>query len=61
MNAPERLPLPTPGGLDVQALSRHVDASWSAALLPELIDYIAVPAKSPMFDPDWAAHGHLER
>jgi acetylornithine deacetylase/succinyl-diaminopimelate desuccinylase-like protein len=61
MNAPERLPLPAPGGLDVQALSRHVDASWSAALLPELIDYIEVPAKSPMFDPDWVAHGHLER
>ena len=23
--------------------------------------YIEVPAKSPMFDPDWAAHGLLDR
>jgi acetylornithine deacetylase/succinyl-diaminopimelate desuccinylase-like protein len=25
--------------------------------VPALTDYIAVPAKSPMFDADWAAHG----
>jgi acetylornithine deacetylase/succinyl-diaminopimelate desuccinylase-like protein len=27
--------------------------------LPSLSDYITIPALSPMFDPDWAANGHL--
>lgn len=55
MNAPERLP-----GLDAARLQRDVDAAWDARIVPELIDYIAVPAKSPLFDADWAAHGHIE-
>ena len=55
MNAPERLP-----GLDPAALARHADEAWDARIVPELLDYIAIPAKSPMFDPDWAAHGHLD-
>lgn len=45
--------------LDTQALSRHVDASWQQHITPALQRYIEVPAKSPLFDPDWAAHGHL--
>ncbi len=55
MNAPERLP-----GLDIAALARHADEAWERRIVPELIDYIAIPAKSPMFDADWAAHGHLD-
>jgi len=55
MNAPERLP-----GLDPAALARYADEAWDARIVPELSDYIAIPAKSPMFDPDWAAHGHLD-
>ena len=34
---------------------------WDEAIVPALTDYIAIPAKSPMFDADWAAHGHIER
>ena len=55
MNAPEPLPR-----LDAAALGRHVDATWQRDIVRELTDYIAIPAKSPMFDPDWAAHGHLD-
>ena len=29
--------------------------------MPALTDYIAIPAKSPMFDADWQQHGHIER
>ena len=29
--------------------------------MPALVDYIAIPAKSPMFDADWREHGHIER
>src|SRR5207302_176095 len=28
---------------------------------PTLTEYVRIPAKSPMFDPDWKAHGHLDR
>ena len=56
MNA--RLPL---SPLDADALQSHVDGAWRERIVPELQRYIAVPAKSPMFDPDWAAHGLLER
>ena len=37
-----------------------VDDAWASAL-PVLMDYIAIPARSPMFDVDWEAHGHLRR
>jgi acetylornithine deacetylase/succinyl-diaminopimelate desuccinylase-like protein len=56
MNAPERLPRP-----DAAVLQRFVDTAWDERVVPELVDYIAIPAKSPMFDADWAAHGHIER
>ncbi|MFN8643003.1 MAG: hypothetical protein U0802_15615 [Candidatus Binatia bacterium] len=29
--------------------------------MPALERYIAIPNQSPAFDPDWAAHGHMER
>ena len=43
-----------------QVLS-EVSSTWDDEIVSELTDYIAVPAKSPMFDADWAANGHLER
>ena len=51
----------TAAALDAQALAQHVNASWRERIVPALRDYIAVPAKSPMFAPDWAAQGHLTR
>lgn len=54
--------LPTQAlALDAQTLQTQVDAAWQDRIVPELLRYIAVPAKSPMFDPDWAAHGLLDR
>ena len=44
-----------------QALAAHAQRNWREAIVPALRDYIAIPAKSPLFDPDWAAHGHIER
>ncbi len=40
---------------------RHSEQLWSASILPELVEYIRIPNKSPLFDPDWQAHGHMER
>jgi acetylornithine deacetylase/succinyl-diaminopimelate desuccinylase-like protein len=33
---------------------------WDEAIVPALIDYIRIPAKSPHFDADWASHGHID-
>src|SRR5499426_664745 len=35
--------------------------TWEAQIVPALSDYIRIPAKSPMFDPAWSEHGHLDR
>mgnify|MGYP006148665531 FL=1 len=56
MNAP----LPA-GALNAAALQNHVDASWQEHILPALVRYVEVPAKSPAFDPDWARHGLIDR
>lgn len=35
-----------------------VDQAWAAAV-PTMMEYVAIPARSPMFDPAWEANGHL--
>ena len=42
-----------------QALD-HVSAAWDQDIVHRLTDYIRIPAKSPMFDPDWASAGLLD-
>ncbi|MGE0625311.1 MAG: M20 family metallopeptidase [Pseudomonadales bacterium] len=37
-----------------------VDERWDESIVPTLCDYIRIPNKSPMFDPDWEAHGHMQ-
>ncbi|MBL8347239.1 MAG: M20 family metallopeptidase [Rubrivivax sp.] len=54
MNAPAR-------SAEAQALAAYAEEAWDQRIVPALTDYIGVPAKSPMFDADWAAHGLLER
>lgn len=46
--------------LDPRRAAALVTQRWQESILPELHRYIEVPAKSPAFDADWAAHGHLE-
>ena len=40
---------------------RRIDEEWTASIQPSLEAYIRIPNKSPLFDPDWQAHGHMER
>jgi acetylornithine deacetylase/succinyl-diaminopimelate desuccinylase-like protein len=46
--------------LDARRTAALVTQRWQERILPALHRYIEVPAKSPAFDADWAAHGHLE-
>ena len=38
----------------------YVDACWDE-IVPVLEEYIRIPNKSPVFDPEWEANGHMER
>src|ERR1700684_1299378 len=46
--------------LDNGVLGRFVDQCWGDEIVPALVEYIKIPNKSPLFDPDWAAHGHMD-
>jgi acetylornithine deacetylase/succinyl-diaminopimelate desuccinylase-like protein len=54
MNAPTLAP-------ESQALSAFSEQAWNERIVPALTDYIAIPAKSPMFDADWAKNAYIER
>ena len=47
--------------MDNQTTEDFVREMWDSSIIPELCEYIKIPNKSPMFDPDWEAHGHMER
>jgi acetylornithine deacetylase/succinyl-diaminopimelate desuccinylase-like protein len=38
-----------------------VDAAWERDVLPVLSEYLLIPARSPAYDAEWAAAGHLDR
>ena len=59
MNAPLHREIPAAILNAAQTLSQ-VTAQWDADIVPQLTDYIAIPAKSPTFDPDWAQHGFID-
>jgi acetylornithine deacetylase/succinyl-diaminopimelate desuccinylase-like protein len=46
--------------LEDSRLKGFVDRCWGEEVIPTLHDYIKIPNKSPLFDPDWAAHGHMD-
>ena len=54
MNAPTR-------PVETAALAAFADQAWDQRIVPALTNYIGVPAKSPMFDADWARNGYVER
>ena len=45
--------------MDLAAATDTVDRIWEDSALAALTDYIRIPAKSPAYDADWVAHGHL--
>src|ERR1700722_3948293 len=46
--------------LDSAKLKSFVDQCWGDEVIPTLVEYIKIPNKSPLFDPDWAAHAHMD-
>ena len=42
-------------------LRAFTDAIWDDEVIPTLVEYITIPAKSPSFEPEWQKLGHIDR
>jgi len=42
-------------------LQKFINAFWDYEILPTLFEYIRIPNKSPVFDPDWESNGHMDK
>jgi len=51
---------PASAEFDLTQARDTIDTLWEDSILPQLVDYIRIPAKSVDFDPDWKAHGHID-
>ncbi len=49
-----------PTAIEPAAMQRFISQKWDDEIVPQLIEYIRIPNKSPMFDADWAQHGHMD-
>jgi len=47
--------------MDTGRMLQEVSEKWDSELVSEISDYIAIPAKSPSFDPEWASNGYLHQ
>ena len=46
--------------MDPKRLSDFVSGLWDTEIVPQLVEYIRIPNKSPMFDAQWAEHGYMD-
>ena len=46
--------------MDQEIAQNFIDEMWTDSIVPELIEYIRIPNKSPHFDADWLEHGYME-
>ena len=47
--------------MDNEKALAFVNDTWDSSIIPEISEYIKIPNKSPHFDPDWEANGHMEK
>lgn len=46
--------------MDLERLRTSIDGVWDESIVERLVDYVRIPNKSPMFDPEWELQGHME-
>lgn len=49
------------GVLNLAEAEAFINHTWEESIVPELYHYIAIPSKSPAFDPDWQEHGFMDQ
>jgi acetylornithine deacetylase/succinyl-diaminopimelate desuccinylase-like protein len=46
--------------INISVATEFIGNLWKESIVPRLSDYIRIPNKSPSFDRDWQAHGHMD-
>jgi len=46
--------------MDITQIRSSVDRQWQGSIIERLTEYVRIPNKSPMFDPDWEKHGYID-
>ena len=47
--------------MNTKKLQNDLNQFWDDHIVPTLTEYIKIPNKSPAFDPEWEATGHMEK
>src|SRR5882757_5276716 len=47
--------------MNISDLPSHIAETWERSIIPTLCDFVRIPNKSPLFDPEWEAHGYMEK
>lgn len=47
--------------MNTQKIKQFCDRLWDDSIIPELIEYIKIPCKSPAFDKEWQEHGYIKQ
>ncbi len=47
--------------MDSAMTREFVEQVWEQSIIPQLMEYIPIPSKSPLFDPKWQEHGHMDK
>ena len=47
--------------MDSTQTRNAVSELWDSQIVPQLVDYIKIPNKSPMFDAKWAENGYMDQ
>jgi acetylornithine deacetylase/succinyl-diaminopimelate desuccinylase-like protein len=47
--------------MDLEQLIASVVRTWDDSIIERLMAYVRIPNKSPDFDPQWEANGHMEK
>lgn len=47
--------------LEHKSAFEFINTHWDEQILPELIEYIRIPNKSPLFDAQWSENGHMDQ
>ncbi|MDY0022228.1 M20 family metallopeptidase [Arenimonas caeni] len=46
--------------MDTSKTDRFVAEAWDGDIVPQLVEYIRIPNKSPMFDAQWRENGYMD-
>jgi acetylornithine deacetylase/succinyl-diaminopimelate desuccinylase-like protein len=47
--------------MDVAKNKAFTENLWDQSIIPALMEYIKIPNKSPLFDPQWQTHGFMDQ